>query len=424
VKFCSARGSTANFIISEAMLRGLADDGGLFVPESLPEINPEAFSRLEAFPEIAAAALAPFFSGDPLADQLPEICAAAFNFPLPLKAMRDGTGLLELFHGPTCAFKDFGARFLAECFARLEAGKKRTILVATSGDTGGAVASAFHGRPGIEVGILYPDGGVSARQEMQLTAWGGNVRAFAVAGTFDDCQRMVKEAFADRTWRAARGLTSANSINIGRLLPQIAYFGAASLWHERRTGEKPSFIIPAGNLGNGLGAFYAKRMGFPIGQIALASNANRTIPDFFSTGNYQPRPSTPTLANAMDVGAPSNLERLRDLYPDINELRRDAIAMSVDDAQIREAILRAQSHWGEIICPHTATAFHVRKQLPEPHWIIAATAHPAKFEGLLEPLLGRPVPVPPQLAELLGRPGRSEKIGATLVELQRAWGRP
>lgn len=421
MKYISTRGGTAKVTLSEAMIRGLAGDGGLFVPDNIPSINPESFSPLETFPEIAAAALAPFFAGDPLEKQLPGICRSAFDFDLPVRFLRNDTGLLELFHGPTCAFKDFGAQFLAECFMRIDPGATRTVLVATSGDTGGAVAAAFHGRPGIEVGILYPDGGVSARQQRQLTGWGGNVRAFAVAGSFDDCQRIVKEAFADRTWGEGRGLTSANSINIGRLLPQIAYYGAASLWYRRRTGASPAFIIPAGNLGNGVGAFYARQLGFPIDKIALACNANPTIADFFNGGNYRPRPSIPTLANAMDVGAPSNFERLQHLIPDIEQLRGAALSISVGDEQIRETILRVDREWGEIICPHTATAFYFRDQLNSPHWIIAATAHPAKFEILIEPLIGRKIPVPAQLAEILSREGKAEKIGNRLEDFKRAW---
>jgi threonine synthase len=422
MKYISTRGGAAAISLSDAMIRGLAGDGGLFVPETIPRIAPESFAKLDAFPEIAAVALAPWFAGDPLEKQLQEICRSAFDFDLPLRFLKDDTGLLELFHGPTCAFKDFGARFLAECFARIDPGAKRTVLVATSGDTGGAVAAAFHGRPGIAVGILYPDGGVSARQEKQLTGWGGNVRAFAVAGSFDDCQRIVKGAFADQAWGEGRGLTSANSINIGRLLPQVAYYGAASLWYKRRTGASPSFVIPAGNLGNGVGAFYARRMGFPIDRIALSSNANRTIPDFFTDGNYRPRPSIPTLANAMDVGAPSNFERLQHLFPDNEQLRGAALSISVSDEQIRETILRVEKKWGETICPHTATAFSFREQLDSSHWIIAATAHPAKFETLIEPIIGRKIPVPKQLEKILASEGWAVKIGNRLEEFKRAWG--
>src|SRR6185295_5707516 len=249
--------------------------------------------------------IAPFVAGDRLETKLAAITTDAFNFPAPLVALTPDERLnaLELFHGPTAAFKDFGARFLASTFARARSPQDPPlhILVATSGDTGGAVAAAFHNRPGVGVSVLFPKGLVSPTQERQLTCWGGNVRSFAVRGTFDDCQRMVKEAFADPELRQRVELSSANSINLGRLLPQAVYYAATSLavWREHR--ELASFIVPSGNLGNVVACFWAKKVGLPIGDVVLAHNVNRAVPDYFNTGEWQPRASIPTLACAMDV---------------------------------------------------------------------------------------------------------------------------
>src|SRR6202044_1991863 len=275
--------------------------------------------------------------GDRLRPLLGEIAQAALDLPAPTTAVTacpDPLFALELFHGPTAAFKDFGARFLAESLQRLEtdAASPLTILVATSGDTGGAVAAAFHRRPWVRVVILYPAGLVSPRQEQQLTCWGDNVASLRIAGTFDDCQRLVKEAFGDSQLSGRHRFSSANSINIGRLLPQMVYYAASSLDIERRTRSPVSYIIPAGNLGNAFAAVWAPAPGFPIARIILAHNINRTVPDFLKTGVWQPRPSVATLASAMDVGNPSNMERLRALYPTWETMRDHLSADSVDDA--------------------------------------------------------------------------------------------
>ncbi len=325
------------------------------------------------------------------------------------------TSALELFHGPTGAFKDVGARFLAACVSRLPG--RRTVLVATSGDTGGAVAAAFHGRAGVRVCILFPRGKVSPRQQQQLTCWGGNVLALAVRGDFDDCQRVVKEAFMRRAWAESRGLLSANSINLGRLLPQAAYYAAASLWYGRRRGAAPGFVIPTGNLGNAVAAFWARRMGLPVREIALAANANRAVPDYFDTGAWAARPTVATLANAMDVGDPSNAERLFDLHPDLTELRGIARAFSVTDGEIARTIREEAARSGGVWDPHTATAMSVRRGLESPHWVVVATAHPSKFESVVEPLVGRPLDVPPCLSGLLERPAHFDEIDPTFDSL-------
>ncbi len=414
---------------SAALLQGLAPDGGLYVPAAWPELSVEDFGDAAALAEVAQPLLAPFLAGDPLGAELGAIAREAFSFPAPLEPLRaDGRlSVLELFHGPTAAFKDFGARFLAACFARLRAAETRplTILVATSGDTGGAVAAAFHRRPGIEVAVLFPKGLVSPTQERQLTCWGENVRSLAVRGTFDDCQRLVKEAFLDPGLRSQRALSSANSINLGRLLPQAVYYAAASLAVWRAHGERASFVIPSGNLGNSLACLWARRLGLPIAEVVLAHNANRTVPDFLESGSWRPRPSLATLASAMDVGNPSNMERLRALYPQLAELRAAVSAVSVTDEEIRARIGADFRTYGRVWCPHTATAAEAWARLPPERrahgrWVLVATAHPAKFREIVEPLIGHSVPVPESLAQLFARPVRCVEIDAALGALRAA----
>ncbi len=417
----STRGSSPAVNFSDALERGLAPDGGLYVPERLPSIDVEEFSDLKAIEDIAERLLTPFLDGDPLAPELKKIGTEALSFPIPITPLAQGPAqVLELFWGPTAAFKDIGARFLAECLQRID-GPARTVLVATSGDTGGAVASAFWRKPGIEVGILFPKDGVSVRQRHQLTCFGENVSAFAVSGTFDDCQKLLKQALADEEWRTGRGLTTANSINVARLLPQIVYYAAAALHHHRQSGTVPGFIVPSGNVGNATAALWAKAMGFPVGRIVMVTNANRTVPDYLQTGSWSPRPSVKTLANAMDVGDPSNMERVFDLYPDIEDLRRDVESMSVDDAEIEETIRHGRERYGRVWDPHTATAVRASEILDGDHWVLVSTAHPAKFDDVVEPLIGEGVEVPPALAELLARESRFVEIEPELAALARAW---
>jgi threonine synthase len=429
MRFHSTRHADETATLSEALARGIAPDGGLYVPDTFPSFTPADFDGLDGIAAVAPKFLAPFFAGDPLAPQLSAIVAEAFNFPVPLKRLplAHDASVLELFHGPTAAFKDFGARFLAACMARIArpSGRTLTILVATSGDTGGAVAAAFHGRPGIEVVVLFPRGLVSPRQELQLTCWGGNVRSLSVAGTFDDCQRLVKAAFADPALAAARELSSANSINIGRLMPQACYYVAASLAGYRRTGQKVNFIVPSGNLGNVLAAVWARKMGLPIGELVLTFNANRTVPDFLSSGEWSPRPSIATIASAMDVGNPSNMERLRDLHPELGDIRLAVRANSIGDDAIRARITGDRTALGETWCPHTACAAETYALLSDADkakgpWILVATAHPAKFPETVEPLIGHAVPVPESLARLLELPRSVTEVPATLEALAAA----
>lgn len=422
--YVSTRGQAPRVGLSQAIAAGLAPDGGLYVPEHFLRAPLQALAAAKNPAETVAALLAPYFEGDALAAQLPDIARAALDFPVPLRPLDGRTWLLELFHGPTAAFKDVGARFLAEVLARMDAGTAvRTVLVATSGDTGAAVAAAFHRRPGFRVVILYPDGRVSPRQAHQLGAFGDNVLALRVQGNFDDCQALVKQAFSDVELRARAPLLSANSISLGRFLPQMGYYTLAAFAQQRAGGPPLNFIVPTGNLGNACAALMAKSMGVPIGTVALACNANRTLPDFLAGADYTPRASVATLANAMDVGAPSNIERLRWLYPDAVALRAAVPAASFDDAQIRGQIVRAEREHGVAVCPHTACGLAMLARLRERGdtrpWAIAATAHPAKFDSIVEPLLQRAVPVPPALASLLERPAQADPLAADYPPLRR-----
>ncbi|UXI69795.1 threonine synthase [Tahibacter amnicola] len=419
MKFVSTRGSTAPTGLGAAIAAGLAPDGGLYVPAVLPQLSTADFAGADTLPAIATRLLTPFFAGDPLASDLDAICTRAFDFPAPLKPLSTPQDhVLELFHGPTAAFKDFGARFLAECLSRLQKNGQRplTIVVATSGDTGAAVAAAFHRQPGLRVVVLYPDGRVSPRQAHQLGCFGDNITTFKVQGSFDDCQALVKQALNDADLQAITPLSSANSISLGRLLPQMSYYADASLRHWRTQGEPLNLVVPTGNLGNAFAGVLARAVGLPIGRIVLATNANDVLPAYFHGAPYTPRASVPTLANAMDVGAPSNFERLRWLYPDDNTLRGSFQAHAVEDATIRDTIRQRNDAHGEVFCPHTATAIAIlaglRREGVPGHWAVAATAHPAKFESIVEPLVGRPVAVPAALAELLARPAHATPMAA------------
>jgi threonine synthase len=425
MRLVSTRGRAPAVGLAAAIRAGAAPDGGLYLPESVP---PADLGRLD--PELSLAAFAeallePIFRGDPLAPALGAICREAFDFPVPLVVpdpARPGLRALELFHGPTGAFKDFGARFLTACFDRIgDPENPLTVLAATSGDTGGAVGCAAEGRASVRALILYPKGRVSPFQELQLTCWGDPVRALEVDGDFDDCQRLVKAAFADPGLGAAHRLTSANSINIGRLLAQIAYAGHAAVRLHAETGERPGFLVPTGNLGHGFAILYARAMGLPIGPVRLVTNANRTLSDWQASGTYAPLPAVATLANAMDVGAPSNFERLIALPPALRELRVDL----VEDEAIRARIAAEYRASRYIWCPHSATAAEAFARLSDGErdarpWIAAATAHPFKFRESIEPLIGASIAPPPALAAILGRTARKTVIPAELAALTAA----
>lgn len=422
MRFVSTRGGGTPVSFSQALEQGLAPDNGLFVPQTWPTLDDVSAAPLI---DMAERMIAPFFEGDALAPQLRAILDDAFTFPAPVTRLEENFGVLELFHGPTAAFKDFGARFLAACLARAPRDPARPlqILVATSGDTGGAVAAAFHNRPGIKVTVLYPKGLVSPTQERQLTCWDNNVSTLAVRGTFDECQRLVKEAFGDATLRQRYELSSANSINIGRLLPQMTYFAAASA---ATRSAKINFVVPSGNLGHATACAWARKLGFPIGEIVLAHNSNRTMPDYLESGEWKPRASIPTLANAMDVGNPSNAERLRHLFPDMADIRGALCAYVIDDSEISQGIRWGWEQYGQMWCPHTAAGAQAyRRHIAagaQGDWIVASTAHPAKFSEIVEPIIGRHVPVPASLKALLDRPVSVREIEPTLPALVSAIG--
>ena len=407
--FVSTRGGAPAVSLSDAIRAGIAPDGGLYVPQAIPTATISATS----FADAAESILRPYFEGDALESQLRTIIDDAFDFPIRVARLLPtlDADVLELFHGPTAAFKDFGARFFARCLAAMRAANDPTltILVATSGDTGAAVAAAFHRVPGFRVVILYPDGRVSPRQAHQLGCFGDNVVALRVRGTFDDCQRLVKAAFADASLRASVPMTSANSIGLGRLLPQMSYYA----WAAAQSAARRNFIVPTGNLGNAFAAMLAKASGAAIGEIALACNANETVPDWLATGEYAARPARATVANAMDVGDPSNAERVAWLYPDAEERAAMLSATSVDDATIRARIAQTFADDGYVLDPHTACAAETlaRKRAAgdRRRYTLVATAHPAKFESIVEPIVGG-VAVPAGLAALLERPSSARAI--------------
>ncbi|GAA5082038.1 threonine synthase [Lysobacter panacisoli] len=422
MNFTSTRGGTPATGIDDALVAGLAPDGGLYVPAHVPQLD---LTAGETLADTARRVLAPFFDASSLRDALPALCEHAYSFDAPLRPL-DGADdhLLELFHGPTAAFKDYAARFLAGALSRLRDpdAAPTTIVVATSGDTGAAVASAFHRRPGFKVVILYPEGRVSPRQAHGLECWGDNVRTFRVTDTFDDCQRMAKQALSDETLRGEIPLSSANSISLGRLLPQVAYYAHTALSFHARHGQPLNVIVPTGNLGNACAAFLARRMGLPIGELVLACNANDVLPRYFAGEPYVPQATKATLANAMDVGAPSNFERLRHWHDSDAHLRTSLSAHAVDDATITETIRHAPARHGVVPCPHTATGLHVLERLRAGGdmrpWAVVATAHPAKFDSIVEPLVGHVVEPPPALAETLSWPASGERLDADYAALR------
>ena len=422
MRFVSTHGQSPPADLATALLQGLAPDGGLYMPERLPAF-PASFFGVPAtsMAETATALLRPFLDDVP-ADDARRLITDALDFPVPLVELEEGVRVLELFHGPTLAFKDVAARFLARFLSWLSQGSERplTVLVATSGDTGSAVAQAFHGVDGTRVAVLYPHGKVSPLQEKQFTTLGGNVQALAVDGTFDDGQRMVKEAFVDPELRRRLFLTSANSINIGRLLPQMVYYvhGLAQL---PAAAPPAVFCVPSGNFGNLTAGLMAKRLGLPAARFVTATNVNDVVPAYLATGVYEPRPSRRTISNAMDVGDPSNFARLVALYDgDVDAIRSDLAGYRYDDAATRREVWESR---GYVLDPHTAVGYLALKAAlaeedAERSGILLATAHPVKFREHVEPLVGSPIPVPAQLARCLERPSRALPLAAELPELK------
>lgn len=407
---------------AEALHAGMAPDGGLFMPASLPSWSGAEWDVLRSlgYSGIAERMLWPFVEGALDRDMFSALVHDAYSFEVPVESPASGLHLLRLDRGPSASFKDFAARWMARMMwaLRRPSAPEMTVLVATSGDTGSAVGQAFHGLPGFRVVLLYPRDEVSPVQRRQLTTMGGNVDALEVSGAFDDCQRMVKEAFLDPDLRGRR-LTSANSISIGRVLPQMVYYAYA--WSRMASpGGTVSFCVPSGNFGNALGCELARRMGLPVRRLILAVNANDALPRYLESGTYSPvAPSRRCLSNAMNVGNPGNLARFFDLFggiltregrversANLREFRSRIESVSVSDEDTRAAMVRAWRHHGAILEPHGAVAWCAAERLgygPEP-MIVLETAHPAKFPEIVEPLLGMTLEPPPTLKEAMSRP--------------------
>jgi threonine synthase len=420
MRYLSTAGIAPPVGFREALLAGIAPDGGLYLPESIPRLEPEVLRSLDAddLPRSAVAVMAPFVADAVGPDALLDLVRDALDFPIPLVAVADGIHILELFHGPTLAFKDVAARTMARLMARLrEPDRPLTVLVATSGDTGSAVAHAFWGLDGVKVVVLYPAGKVSRLQEQQFTTLGGNVTAVAVAGTFDDCQRLVKRAFANRQLSTACGLTSANSINIGRLLPQMVYW-VHGLLQLGLDSKPPVWCVPSGNFGNLTAGLMAWKAGLAATGFEAATNRNDVVPEYLATGMYRPRPAVATISNAMDVGDPSNVARVRALFGDDLERLRDVVSATAwsDDAT-RRAMAEVYERTGRILDPHTAVGWLALQSRRERGGhdipgVLLATAHPAKFGDAVEAAIGMAAPLPERLASCLEREPLSLSIAA------------
>ncbi len=433
--FVSTRGQAPPASFREALFRGLAPDGGLYMPRKLPILSPAALAGFgeKDWPEVAAAVTNPLLFAALEDDRLEALAAEAFDFPLPLIQLRENLFVLELFRGPTLAFKDVGARYMARLLAecRADGDPVITILTATSGDTGGAVAHAFHGRPGMRVVVLFPDGKVSPRQERQFSTLGGNVTALAVQGDFDACQRLTKEAFLEEAAQRSppsrpegRILTSANSINLGRFLPQCAYFFEAWARLQARNENRTHilFSVPSGNFGNLAAGLMAKAMGLPDVSFLAATNMNDVVPEYLVSGRFVAKPSTRTLSTAMDVGNPSGLARILHLSGgSVEALRLDLVGRRVTDPETRECIQRVHQETGYVLDPHSAVGFVALEEAlamrRETTGVLLATAHPAKFAEVVEPLLGHSLPVPPQLADCLRAERMVTPLEPTLAAL-------
>ena len=412
----------------QALFHGQAPDGGLFIPASLPPLSASVRAPLPhlTFPERSLIAARHLLGNEIPDDILHPVIHDALDFPVPLREIEPNVHLLELFHGPTHAFKDIGARFMARMMSALRDANSPpiTILTATSGDTGGAVAHAFHNLPGIRVAVLYPLGKVSPRQEAQFTTLGGNVTAVAVRGAFDDCQRLVRQAFADPDLNARLSLTSANSINIGRLLPQTFHFLHA--WTELAPTAPDSellFSVPSGNFGNLTAGLIARRsLGMALARFVAATNENDVVPAYLAGRGFHPRASVETISSAMDVGDPSNFRRIVHMFGDSESLRAGLIGSSWTDRETRECIRDLWRRSGVAIDPHTAVGLlGLRDELrrrPGARGVVLATAHPAKFAETVEPLVGCTLPVPPGIARVMGRPRHSLEIEAELEGLR------
>jgi threonine synthase len=435
MRFVTTRGTASPVSLKTALIEGLASDGGLYVPESIERMPAAEVARLpqRMLTEVAYRALRPYTREDLDATTFEAVVVEALNFPIPLIEIEPRIYALELFHGPTLAFKDVGARTMARLMAALDTGDQPlTVLAATSGDTGSAVAHAFHGVPHTRVVVLYPDGRVSPTQEAQLTMFNsesGNVRAYAVAGSFDDCHRLTRQVFENTAVRERLRLTSANSVNVGRLLPQtVYYFHAVAELRRMMPGDARSIVVctPSGNFGNLTAGLIAKRAGAPIDRFVAATNVNDVVPEYLTTGHFVPRASVQTIANAMDVGNPSNFERMLWLYHnDVAAMRQDIVGGRHTDADVRSTIQRVYESRGYLLDPHSAIAYMGLKNAglgPNEVGVFLGTAHPAKFAEIVEPIIGRPVSMPAPLADALARTKNILKIEASTAAVLEAIG--
>ncbi len=430
MKFISIKGESPAVSFREALFNGQAPDGSLYVPELLPKLPAEFVSGLHEKPyhEIAFEMLSLFLDEIPAPD-LKKIIGQSFTFPIPLVHLEENLYLLELFHGPTLAFKDVGARFMANALSYFlqEEECEITILVATSGDTGSAVAHGFYNVPNISVYVLYPSGKISRLQEQQMTTLGGNIHAIEVEGTFDDCQRLVKQSLADTELVKAKNLTTANSINLGRLLPQSTYYAwaVAQLKKQFHQTEMPVVVVPSGNFGNLTAAVYAKQMGIPIQRFCAAMNDNDVVGSYLLSGEYSPRNSIQTYSNAMDVGNPSNFARLQVVYDfQFQKMFGDIIPFSISDERTLCEIQTTYERTGKILDPHTAVGVHSARAMRSEQsihapMIIASTAHPAKFLEVVKRAIGIDVPLPDELSDSLKKTKTSIRSSATFEDWKR-----
>ena len=408
----------------DALFQGLALDGGLYMPETIPHLGTDFFQSELSYPELAVGMIHPFTKDDLTHAQLTNICELAFDFPLRIKELNKTDSVLELFHGPTFAFKDFAARFMARTMSYFLENKddELTILVATSGDTGSAVANGFFNIDGINVIILYPSNRVSAIQENQLTTLGGNITALEIDGSFDDCQRMVKAAFQDIDLQNRLSLSSANSINMARLLPQSVYYSWA--WKLCAENKPIIFSVPSGNFGNLTGGLLANRMGVPVEKFIAATNANDTFPHFLSSGTIKNQDAVKTISNAMDVGVPSNLDRIQNLFhDDINQVKVDISSWSFTDKDTKESIRNIQDEFGYLIDPHTAVGVlglikYRNETNSKTKGVVLSTAHPGKFADVIEPIIGNKTALPESLQIAMKKEKNSIKMPKQFSDLK------
>lgn len=415
-----------------ATILGQAPDKGLYFPETIPQVSKELIGNIENYSNeaIAMEVIAPYIGDAIPKDVLEKIVSETVNFEIPLVKITDDIFSMELFHGPTLAFKDIGARFMSRCLgyfathsSSLSVSKENvTVLVATSGDTGGAVANGFYDVEGVEVVILYPSGKVSSVQEKQLTTLGKNIHALEVDGTFDECQQMVKAVFADEELNKKMKLTSANSINVARWLPQQFYY--FYLWKQWKDKKNPPVVtVPSGNFGNICAGLLAQQSGLPIKHFIAACNANDTVPEFLRSGNYHPKKAVPTISNAMDVGDPSNFIRIMEIFhQQIDGLKRTLNGYTISDDETKTTLISVFKEHNYLLDPHGAVAYTALQQYqaqnPNTKGVILETAHPVKFYDVIEPLINQTVPVPEVVAEQIKKEKVSSKIGANTYELK------